>query len=197
MKKKRKKLNLKKEYENCWNYIKESKRFIYLAIALFLVFALIGFFIPTPANLSNQIMVFIEELLAKLEGMSQGQLIGFIFFNNLRSSFFGLVLGGLFGVIPGLFAISNGYILGFVSSLSVAENGVKSLLSLLPHGIFELPAIFLSLGLGLKFGMFIFQKKRIEAFKEYLSNSLKIFLLIILPLLLIAGIIEGYLIYVS
>ena len=36
----------------------------------------------------------------------------------------------------------------------------SDLFRLLPHGIFELPAIFISLGLGLRFGMFIFQKEK-------------------------------------
>ena len=96
-----------------------------------------------------------------------------------------------------IIAIANGYILGFVSSMSVESAGVASLGKIIPHGIFELPAIFISLGLGLKFGTFAFQKNKAKSFKNYLINSLRVFLLIVIPLLIIAGIIEGTLIFLA
>jgi len=194
--KKDKNFDLKEEYKNSWNYLKESKNFIYIIIAVFFVFVLIGFFIPAPDSLAEQILKFIEELLEKTQEMSQGELIKFIFFNNLQSSFYGMIFGVLLGIFPVIAAIANGYLLGFVSSISVENNGFLVLWRLLPHGIFELPAIFISLGLGLKFGTFIFQKRKLESFKEYFFNSLKVFFLIIIPLLIIAGIIEGSLMFI-
>ena len=96
-----------------------------------------------------------------------------------------------------LFAILNGYLVGFVASMAVGSGGVIVLWRILPHGIFELPAVFISLGLGLKFGTFIFQKKILESFRRFLWNSLRVFLLIVLPLLIIAAIIEGCLIFIA
>jgi len=58
-----------------------------------------------------------------------------------------------------------------------------------------LPAIFLSFGLGIKLGTFILQKKKIESFKDYFLNSLRVFFFVILPLLIVAAIIEGVLIH--
>jgi len=198
MKKENKKeFNLKEEYKKSWNYLKESKNFIYVIIAVFFVFVLIGFFIPAPDSLAKQILEFIEQLLEKTQGMSQGELMKFIFFNNLQSSFYGMIFGVLLGIFPMIATIANGYLLGFVASISVENTGLLVLWRLLPHGIFELPAIFISLGLGLKFGMFIFQKRKLESFKEYFSNSLRVFFLIVLPLLIIAGIIEGSLIFMG
>ena len=194
---KKKSFSLKREYQKSWSYIKDSKKFIYLVVAVFFAFAIIGFFIPAPSYLTEQIMKFIEELLEKTKGLSGFQLTGFIFLNNLQSSFFGMIFGVLLGIFPVLSTIINGYVLGFVSGMSVSEYGIFSLWRILPHGIFELPAIFISLGLGLKFGMFIFQKKKFESFKEYLRNSLKVFLLVILPLLIMAAIIEGLLIAIG
>jgi stage II sporulation protein M len=194
VKKRKRGFSLKEEYRKCWDYLKESKKFIYSIVLIFLIFAIIGFFIPAPDYLIEQIMEFIEEILGKTEGMSQGRLIGFLFWNNLRSSFFGVVLGVLFGIFPILATIANGYILGFVSSLSVANGGILSLWRILPHGIFELPAIFISLGLGLKLGTFVFRKDRQKLFREDALRILIIFLLIVVPLLVIASIIEGSLI---
>ena len=119
----------------------------------------------------------------------------FIFLNNAQSSFMGIVLGVLLGIFPVIATIANGFILGFVASLSVDSEGFFVLWRIFPHGIFELPAIFISFGLGLKTGTFVFQKKKFESFKNYLYNSLKVFLFIIIPLLIIAAIIEGTLIF--
>lgn len=196
MAKKKRGFNLKKEYIKSWNYIKESKNFIYVAIAIFFASFLLAFFVQPSETFLNYILEFIEELLGKTQGMSTIELIGFIFLNNLQSSFFGMAFGVILGIFPVLAAIANGYVLGFVSSLSVVEQGVFSLWRLLPHGIFELPAIFISLGLGLKLGSFIFEKNKSESFRNFLWNSLRVFLFIIIPLLIIAGIIEGTFIFV-
>jgi uncharacterized membrane protein SpoIIM required for sporulation len=80
--------------------------------------------------------------------------------------------------------------------MSVAENGIFVLWRLLPHGFFELFAVFISLGMGLKIGGFIFQKKKINFLRDNFLNSFKVFLFIIIPLLIIAAIIESLFIFV-
>jgi stage II sporulation protein M len=190
-----KNFNLKEEYKKSLDYIKESKKFIYLIIIIFSVFALIGFFVPASEPLKNQILEFIKELLEKTQNMSQAELIKFLFFNNLQSSFYGLIFGVLIGIFPITATIANGYLLGFVASMSVENGGIMVLWKLFPHGIFELPAVFISLGLGLKLGTFILKKEKLKSFNEYFINSLRVFLLIVIPLLAIAGIIEGSFIF--
>ena len=196
-KKKGGKFSLKDNYIQSWNYVKESRNFIYIIIGVFFIFSLIGFFIPAPDILSEQILKFIQELLEKTENMSQGELISFIFLNNLQSSFFGMIFGIFLGIFSIIAGIANGYLLGFVASMSVKNEGSLILLKLLPHGIFELPAVFISLGMGLKLGMFVFQKEKFESLKRDFWNSLRVFLFIVIPLLIIAGIIEGSLIFLS
>lgn len=188
------KVNISEEYKNSWNYIKSSKKIIYFVVGLFVLFFLIGLFAPTPETVATRIQDFMQGILEKTEGMSQGQLIWFIFSNNLQSSFFGAVLGVLAGVFPVLSTISNGYIVGFVSKMSIESAGVLSLWRLLPHGIFELPAVFLSFSIGIRFGLSLFNKKKWGKIKENLISGAKTFLLIVIPLLIIAAIIEGTLI---
>ena len=190
-----KKINLKQEYAKSWKYLKESQKFIWFIVVFFLIMVLIGFFVQPSEILSEKILELIKELLEKTQNMSKGELIGFIFLNNLQSSFIGMVSGFLFGIFPLISTIANGYLLGFVSRLSVDAEGLLSLWRILPHGIFELPAVFISLGLGLKFGTFLFQKNKSESFKDFLWNSIRVFLTIVIPLLIIAGIIEGSLIF--
>ena len=192
----RKKHNwLKKNYSECWNFIKDSKKFIYSIIFIFLFFALIGFFVPVPSNVYDALMQLIEELLAQTEGLSTFGLIKFIFLNNLQSSFLGLIFGLIFGIFPFFSALMNGYLLGFVANMSVSSAGVLSLWQLLPHGIFELPAVFISLGFGLRLGFGIFNKTERKNFKENFSLSLKTFFFVVFPLLVIAAFIEGFLIF--
>jgi stage II sporulation protein M len=191
-KSKTKKSNLAENYQKCWQYIKESRTFIFIIIGIFFLFAIIGFLVPAPDSVSALISNYIREIINETSGMSWIQLISFIFFNNLKSSFFGMIFGIFFGIFPSLVALFNGYILGFVSNESVQTNGIFVLWKLLPHGIFELPAVFISLGLGIKLASKLFERK--GKFGENFINASRVFLFVVIPLLIIAAIIEGTLI---
>jgi len=182
-------------FSKSWNYIKESGNFVYSVIGVFFAFALIGFFVPASENLTKIILEFIEKLLEQTKDMSAGELTRFIFLNNLQASFFGLIFGVVLGIFPVLAAVANGYILGFVGAMSVEAEGIFVLWRIFPHGIFELPAIFISLGLGFKLGSFIFRKEKGKFFRRCFWNSLRVFLFVVMPLLIIAAIIEGCLIF--
>ena len=184
-----------KEYKKSWDFIKETKNFIYSIIVIFFIFSIFSFFVSPPEFITEQILIFIQELLDKTKDMSHFELTRFIFLNNLQSSFFGMLFGIFLGIFPLVGAISNGYLLGFVSSLAIESEGIFILWKLFPHGIFELPAIFISLGMGLKIGTFLFQEKKLESLKNYVWNSLRVFLFIVMPLLIIASIIEGSFIF--
>ena len=184
-----------RNYRESWNYIKESKNFIWAIVGVFVLFALIGFFVPASPELEEAIMNFLKQLLEKTKDFDQWKMTQFLFLNNLQSSFFGLLLGVVLGIFPVLSSIVNGYVLGFVAAKTVEAKGIFVLWRLLPHGIFELPAVFISLGLGLKFGTFIFRKKKGKSFKDYLWNGLRVLIFIVIPLLVFAAIIEGALIF--
>ncbi|MFB6246915.1 MAG: stage II sporulation protein M, partial [Candidatus Pacearchaeota archaeon] len=188
---------LEKEYKNSWEYIKSSRNFVWVVIAIFVVSAFSAILFPTPDQVSQQINQFMQEIVEKTKGMSASELSGYIFLNNLQSSFMGVALGIVLGIFPVIFAISNGYIIGFVANMSVEEEGILSLWKLLPHGIFELPAVFISFALGLRLGSSLINKDEFGSLKENLVKSGKTFLLIIIPLLVIAAIIEGVLIFLG
>lgn len=181
-------------YRRSWDYIKSCRTYIYWAIIIFLLFFIFGFFIPAPADVQTKILEYIQELLSKTQGLSQTQLISFIFANNVQTAFESSLFGVVLGVFPAVASISNGYLLGFVSVRVVQEEGVFVLWRLLPHGIFELPALFISLGMGIKLGTFIFKKKKLQTLREYLLRTAEVFIFVVVPLLFIAAIIEGSLI---
>jgi stage II sporulation protein M len=181
-------------YTKSWNYIKDSKKFVFIVIFLFL-FSLILGYLYHPQELSSFILEYIDKILKDTQEMDSPQMIFFIFMNNLRVGFMGIIYGFLLGIPSLIFTFVNGYVVGFVSFLAVSTSGAGSLLDLLPHGIFELPAIFISFALGIKFGTFVFYKDKLEKFVYFFKESLRVFLFIIVPLLIIAAIIEGTLIF--
>ena len=183
----------KRNYKESWEFIKECKNFIYFGIGLFVLFALISFIFPTPAEISNIIYQFIEDIVLKIENMNAIQLVGFIFWNNIKSAFMIFILGLGFGIFPISAAIINGYLIGFVARETVAVEGIFILWRLFPHGIFELPAILIAIGLGLKLGRGVLGKR--DNFKQVFIKSFKVFVFVVLPLLIIAAIIEGTLVY--
>ncbi len=194
-KKERKERFLQENYSLTWKYIKESKNSILFVI---LIFAL-GFSIASyyqPPEIVELIMEIIEKLLEETAGLNLWQMIIYILNNNLRSSFFAMVLGVFLGIFPVFTALFNGYILGFVTEKSVQVGGLSVLWRLAPHGIFEFPAIILALALGARLGFFWTAVKKKKEFLKRIDGSLRVFLFVILPLLIIAAIIEGVLIAV-
>ena len=76
-----------------------------------------------------------------------------IFLNNAFVSLLSLVLGLALGVLPILFIAFNGYIVGVISYIVAQQKGLLFIvLALLPHGIVELPMVFLSASIGLRLG---------------------------------------------
>ncbi len=195
MKMQKKNFNLIEQYRKSWNYLAECKYFIFYVIVIFLLFVLIGYFVKAPDSLAEIIFKYLKDIELKTRGFSQIDWMGFIFLNNLISSFLVLILGFFFGIYSIIGAIANGYMVGFVAHFAVSQQGIGSLWKLFPHGIFELPTIFISLGMGLKLGTFLFQKNKLKSLRYFLVNSLWIFFLIVIPLLIVAAVIEGSLIY--
>jgi len=233
MPKKNNEFFLEREYRKSWNFLKNIQRYIYFSMFVFLFSFFVGFFVPFPEEISQKIFEILNTLLLKTEGLETFGLIKFIFLNNLQSSFMVFVFGIFFGILPFFSSMFNGILLGFVASLSMGLEGILSLWKIFPHGIFELPAVFISLGMGLKLGLWLiispikfywkknkfvsiffilfypltlllalfldynFQnnmKKDFGNLQKDIPNSFRVFLFIVIPLLLIASIIEGSLI---
>ncbi len=222
-----------KNFQIAFKDLKKIKSYFWFSFILFFVTGFFGFLFPV--FFEEQILKIITELIKKTEGLGVFGLIRFIIANNTQSAFFGMILGIFLGIFPLGVLIVNGYVLGFVVSKTVALEGFLVMWRLLPHGIFEIPAILISVALGLRlgfllmydcmksynkdFGSFVigllmflsilffpiafliymvFVFRNIELKKKVFKNfldSFRIFILIVVPLLVIAGIIEGVLIW--
>lgn len=188
---KKRKFSLNKYFFHSIDYIAESRNYIYFIMGIFFLSVLIAYLNPDKFLFLND---YLKEIFSKAKDLRGMDMISFILVNNLLSAFMGILLGVFFGIFPVFNGLLNGVVIGYVLRLTVNEAGLLYLWRLLPHGIFELPAIFISLGMGLKLGMFIFEKNKIREAKIRIVESLRAFILIVVPLLVIAAFIEGVLI---
>jgi stage II sporulation protein M len=172
-------------------FLASSKNFIIAVVVMFAAFLLLG--IVYPHLMTDFILDMINNLANQADNKNFFQLAGFIIFNNAKASLFGLLFGVLFGIFPLFLAAVNGYVLGFVLNAAARTNGIVEVWKIFPHGVFELPAFFFSLGLGVRLGYTLFCEPNMM--KSDFKMALKTFVYIILPLLLIAGLIETGLIF--
>lgn len=171
--------------------IYESRKYIYSIIAIFFISAMFGFVFADKLTFINEIL---KDLVNKTEGLGTFDLIVFIFLNNIQSAFLGMLLGLALGIMPLVNSIGNGVVLGFVFHKVYGVSGISDFWRILPHGIFELPAIFIALGLGLGLGSRVIFSNDKKGVLYHLKRAVLAFLCIVLPLLFIAAIIEGLLI---
>ena len=129
-------------------------------------------------------------------GLSKLQLAVAIFVNNAVKTLAAILLGSLFGLLPVFFLLVNGAALGLVITGSVRTRGIgRSMMSILPHGILELPAVFLGTAIGLLIGVAVtkklFRRSEVNIGAEIYS-ALRFFSVIIVPILIVAAILEAY-----
>jgi stage II sporulation protein M len=184
---------IKKAYKESFHYVAESKSYVFAITAIFLVFIAVGIIFKSPFE--EKILELIKEMMNLFLGKNLVETISLIFLNNARACLFSIALGIMFGILPIISAIFNGYLVGFVIKTVTAQEGLFVLWRLLPHGIFELPAVLISMGLGLRIGLDLFKDNAGKKLKRNFRQSMNAFFRIILPLLIVAAIIEGTLIF--
>jgi uncharacterized membrane protein SpoIIM required for sporulation len=115
--------------------------------------------------------------------------------NNIKVTIMAFVLGITFGFGTAAVLFTNGVLVGTLLGVCRLHGMAEKLLIFIaPHGILELTAIFISGGAGLLMGkalLFPGQWKRFDALKMAAPDALSLFIGCI-PLLVIAGLIEGF-----
>ncbi len=188
---KKEKFNIRRIYRESWKYIYDTRDYLALIAISFLASAVIGFFFSDNFGFFNKI---IKEIIEDTKDLSWIKMMWFIFVNNSISSIWGMLLGIFFGIIPIFTSLFNGALLGYVYSKASVIEGYGVIWRLVPHGIFELPAVFISLALGIKLGSVWMAKDKKKYFLENIRKCMIVFITIVLPLLIVAAIIEGTLI---
>ncbi len=173
------------------------KRWLIIAISLFGMGLVLGLTIPTStASLLAEDVAALEELADLLASLPQSSVFMLIFIKNVSAVLISFALSPIFCLVPVVALIFNGGLLGFVSALVIQEKSLGYLLAgLLPHGVFELPALIMGEAVALSFGtavlLALFKKERRNLLLPHLRQNLR-YLIVALALLLPAAIIETY-----
>jgi len=169
---------------------------IFVAILLFGIGIVFGLAAPAGiASLISEDLAALEELSGILAPFKVSTVI-FIFIKNALALLLSFALSPIFCLVPILTLSVNGWLLAFVSSMAIQEKSLGFVLAaLLPHGIIELPALFIGEAAALSFGAMaiiaLFKKEKRNLLFPSLRQNFK-YLSIALALLLPAAIIETY-----
>jgi len=168
------------------------KWWIFVAILLFGIGIIFG--LATPASITGLLseeLTALEEFSGILAPFTLSTVI-FIFLKNAVVLLFSFAFSPVFCLVPILTLTVNGWLVAWVSTIVVQEKSLGFVLAgLLPHGIIELPALFIAEAAALSFGAMaivaLFKKER----RELLLPSLK-YLSLAVALMLPAAVIETY-----
>jgi stage II sporulation protein M len=172
------------------------KWWILVALLIFSIGIALG--LATPATSTNPISEEITALekLSDLVAPFKVTTVIFIFLKNVIALLLSFALSPILCLMPVLTLSINGWILALVSGEIVQEKSLGFLLAgVLPHGIIELPALFIGEAAALSFGVAVmvalFRKEKRSLLSSSLKQNLR-YLTIALALLLPAAIIETY-----
>ncbi len=172
------------------------KIWIFIAIFLFGTGIALGLATPAGSSLPSEYITAFEEQFSDILTLPKPLIALFIFLKNTSALLISFVLSPIFCLVPILALFINGLVIAFVSILVIEEESLGFLLAgLLPHGVFELPALILGQAAALSFGitavLALFKKERRNLLIPSLKRNLK-YLMVALALLLPAAIIETY-----
>lgn len=136
-----------------WQQLRSMKKYIGVSTVIFL-FGLVLGYLNVYESLMEATVESMKELLGEVESgpLSLGW-FGLILMNNLSTILYVIFLGVFFAFVPGYFLVINGMVIGYLAShLSGEQAALRFVVSILPHGILELPAIVIAGAFGIRFG---------------------------------------------
>jgi len=166
-------------------------RSLLVAVAIFAVTLTLG--VVTPLNAASGMLEGLIDSLGPLSSLGPFVLLLLIFANNALKTLGVVVFGPLFGLPPLLFVGLNGFVLGAVVSQVAAIEGMEYVVAVLaPHGVLEVPALLLATALGLMLGResLRWAARRESHVRLLLSQSLWLYVRVILPVVAVAALIE-------
>jgi stage II sporulation protein M len=171
--------------------------FFVASVALFGIGVVIGVVVfDRSPELSAIFQSSLAGFIKRFRGLPKLQLAAAIFFNNAIKTLAAILLGCFLALPPVIFLVINGAALGLVLTWSGRSRGVGlTMLSILPHGMFELPAVFLGTAIGLMIGVAVARRLFFRSggnIKAEIADAWRFFYAIIMPMLFVAALIEAY-----
>jgi stage II sporulation protein M len=177
-------------------YVYNLRWYVLIIVAIFAVFAVIGYTVAiTSPSYTDQTISEVKDQVGPLKETSALGLMLGIFENNVIKCFLVVVLGLAAGIAPLLFTIANGIVIGIVIGATIGKTGLLYVLvGILPHGIIEMPMVFISAAIGLKLGSDVLRaliQRKVYLWKD-IKEGLLIFVFWVAPLLLVAAFTETF-----
>lgn len=177
------------------NLFTESLATIYAAKYCILIAFIIYTCASTIGWLYPENFPFLKEQARELvEGFIDKNSFTFIsklFIQNLIAAYIATCLISLWGFFPAFAAIVNGLLLGWAIAYASEASYSRLVILLVPHGVFEWPAIIIGWGTGIWKGFgYRFSSNRLT-YKERFKKANIVYFTVVLPLLFVAAIIEG------
>lgn len=152
------------------------------------------------ADLKREALKKFAEIARWMRQLPSGTEFFVIWANNISASLTAILFGILLPFVPLIILISNGLLIGLFQNMMQVENGLSPFrfyLSLVPHGILELPAFFIAIFLGIRFGLvpyrlvihYLRTKQHLPLFKEVIREA-RYYGVLILIMLFFAAVIE-------
>jgi uncharacterized membrane protein SpoIIM required for sporulation len=178
--------------KNLWtesrHTIFQARYCILIAAVLYCGAFLVSWSYPENFSFLNEAL---KALVAQFIDKSAISFITRLFIQNLIASYFTMCIVVLFGSIPATVAVFNGFMLGFVIASAPSVSALNMLSLLIPHGVFEWPAMMIAWGIGIWRGFGYRFSKTDTTYNERWLEANKVFITVVVPLLFIAAIIEG------
>lgn len=170
--------------------------YLLLLGVLFAAAFLGGMHAPLPVR--QQVTEALQAVGEPYRDMAGGTLFFYILVHNVMASLLLLASGLLYGVVPVLAVASNGFVLGVLYGLeAVAAGYSKAAMKVVPHGIFEIPALLFTASYGLWLGILSIRRLRGKAegpLRGPVNYAFERYFTVVFPLLVMAAAIETYLI---
>ena len=170
------------------------KWWLLIAAFLFVFGFVLG--LVTPSGPTSEDIAALEELAEFLQPLPQPLVFLFILVKNISAILISVAFSPILCLMPVIALAVNGWILGWVSTAVLQQKSLGYLLAgLLPHGVFEIPALIMGEAVALSLGtaviLALFRKEKKELLLPNLRQNLR-YLIVALALLLPAAIIETY-----
>ena len=180
------------------SYLKENKAYFVAGLVYLLFCVVLYFFLPFTEEQKQQFFLWAKQYISNFASYMHNPLqMWVIIFVNNSLIFFLTILSWFFLSFFGmLLTVSQVIKILIVTQLAVEKVWImKTVLSMLPHWVFEITAFVLALWLMFKITVLIIKKvwnwKKVKISDE-LKNVFKFFFLFIIPLTAFAALIETF-----
>lgn len=193
---------LKKQHRALWQFYRETfGEALLMTVAAFLIICLLGFGVSLfNRSIPELVLNYFTQMVQDGNIITDDGIIHFgaLLINNLRAA----AISVLYGFIPFIYLTAlavgmNALIIGVLAAYYV-NSGTSLLIffvGILPHGVFELPALLIAFALGLLLCRRTTQYVRKNTkgmMKPLLCNIARSFVMHVLPLLVMAAVAETY-----